>query len=76
MAECFSVMPVINVTKKNAKDLYYSWKSFRSFYSIIVMLITFAFTAMVIFWSLSGRIEFGKIGRILNLLQFDMKFVS
>lgn len=66
MAQCFSVMPVINVKAKNAKDLYFSWKSFRNFYSVTVMLITFAFTALVIFWALSGseHIEFDRIGRV------------
>lgn len=66
MAQCFSVMPVLNVKTKNAKDMYYSWKSIRNVYSIIVMLITFAFTILVTLWSFSGNLEFDNIGRIFN----------
>ncbi len=62
MAECLSVMPVMNVYAKNAKGLYYSWKSFRTIYSIVVMLITFSFTILIIHWCLSGRLYFDNIG--------------
>lgn len=67
MAQCFSVMPVMNVTTKKTENLYYTWKSFRNVYSVIVMLITFAFTILVISWSLTGDIEFDNIGSSFNL---------
>lgn len=62
MAACFAVMPVMNLNAKNPEDLYYSWKSFRNFYSIANMLLIFAFTIIVVMWSISTRLQFDNIG--------------
>ncbi|KAG4070182.1 hypothetical protein HA402_003872 [Bradysia odoriphaga] len=61
MAEIFSVMPVMNVTAKSPSDMYYSWTSFRNFYSITIMLLTFAFTVPVILVCLSHRLQFDSV---------------
>ncbi|XP_037048444.1 uncharacterized protein LOC119082852 [Bradysia coprophila] len=61
MAEIFSVMPVMNVTAKSPTDLYYSWTSIRNFYSITVMLLTFAFTVPIVMVCLSQRLQFDAV---------------
>ncbi|KAJ6635417.1 Gustatory receptor for sugar taste 64f, partial [Pseudolycoriella hygida] len=66
MAQFFSVMPVINVKTKNAEDIYFSWKSFRNFYSVAVMLIAFAFTILVTYWSLSEKLDFDRFGNVFS----------
>lgn len=75
MAECFSVMPVNNVNSENPKDIFYSWKSFRNFYSIVNMLLIFAFTIVVIMWSLSARLQFDTIGKLLPF-SFNLSPIS
>uniref|UniRef100_A0A240SYM1 Uncharacterized protein n=1 Tax=Phlebotomus papatasi TaxID=29031 RepID=A0A240SYM1_PHLPP len=66
MAQCFGVLPVIGVTSKSPSNMRFSWLSFRTIYSIVAFIATGFYTAIVVHYSLSSKIEFVKVVPVIN----------
>lgn len=64
MAQCFAVMPVNGVKGENSSQLFFSWTSFRTLYSLVMMMLTGGYAILTIWNVFSGYIEFDKIGKI------------
>lgn len=74
IAQCFGVMPVINISSKSPMDLVFTWKSFRLVFALIVMISCGFEAVSTIAWTFRTRIEFGKmvilVYYITNFLSF------
>lgn len=74
IAQCFGVMPVLNISSKNPSDLQFAWKSFRYFFAVFVALSCGLEAVSTITWTFCTRMEFGKmvilVYYITNFLSF------
>lgn len=63
MAECFAIMPVKGVTMSHPRYLSYSWTNFRTWYSLIFILIMIFDACLTMYKVLNGPITFNNIGK-------------
>jgi len=74
IAQCFGVMPLLNITSKCPSSLKFSWKSFRAVFTIFVMLSCLGESIFAVYWTFSTHVEFGKmvilVFYITNFLSF------
>lgn len=61
-------MPLHNIYAANPDQLTFTWKSFRSIYSIFITLALLFQVTCVTVWTLSKKIEFGKIVPLVMFL--------
>ena len=61
IAQCFGIMPLQNVYSDNPAKIKFTWMSFRFFYSLFISFFLFVQVVLVIAWTFSTKIEFGKI---------------
>lgn len=68
MAQCFAIMPVVGVKCDTAAEIYFSWKSYRTIYTLITFVLTTIYAALTIYTTFSVKVEFDLIGlfRIFN----------
>lgn len=66
MAQFFAIMPVKGVKLKSAKDLCFTWKSYRTIYSSIVFALICLNAVCAAFWLLNEHITFIRIGKLLR----------
>lgn len=74
IGQFFGVMPVSNVTAACPNSLRFSWKSLRVFFSIFVTASCGFVACSTIYWTLSKKLEFGKmvilVFYVTNFLSF------
>lgn len=73
LAQCFATMPVQGIKGKSAKDLHFTWKSFRTFYCFVVFGMICLNAVCAAFWLLNERITFIRIGKRLSSTDFDKR---
>lgn len=62
LAQLFALMPVIGIKGDTASDLRFSWKAFRTAYSLIVFVLTTIYAALAIFMAFRRKVEFDLVG--------------
>lgn len=73
IAQCFGVMPVRNISSRNALDLKFTWKSFRYIFAVFVTMSCALEAVSTIVWTFSTRVEFGKL---VILVYYITNFLS
>lgn len=68
IAQCFAVMPVINIKSDSAAKLRFSWKSVRAIYSTIAFIGLISYTLVTVRSTLTGSINFTRIGWYFRLI--------
>lgn len=61
MAQCFGVMPVVGVQRKNASQLEFTWISARTAYAVVMFVLTLMFTVLTIANALGNPLSFDGI---------------
>lgn len=62
MAQCFAIMPVVGIKGDTASDLHFSWKAFRTIYSLIAFVLTTVYASLAIFVAFRNKVEFDLLG--------------
>lgn len=77
-AECFAIMPVIGIRSGSASKMYFTWRSVRTIYSIIVFVLMTILAALTIVVTFRQNIEFDSIGewRIARFISLSARFES
>ncbi|XP_037940356.1 gustatory receptor 5a for trehalose-like [Teleopsis dalmanni] len=65
MSQFFALMPIKGVTAASPKQLSYSWKNYRNWYSLAYVLLTFIDLGFVLYKVLHGSITFNTIEPII-----------
>lgn len=68
MAQCFAVMPVINIKNDSVSKLRFSWKNIRTIYSTIAIICLISYTLITIRSTVNNEINLKRIGRYLYLI--------
>lgn len=63
LAQCFGVMPVVGIKSKSASCLEFQWKSFRTIYSLIAILLGLTYAGITFWITLSNDIEFVRMSK-------------
>lgn len=66
MAQCFTIMPINNVTSRTVAQLNFSWWSAKTIYCCTFNVASILFNVIVISWSFMSDISFDKIGKACN----------
>lgn len=66
LAQCFCLMPVKGIKCKNAENLSFSWRSFRTVSCLLFLVATIIDTGLTCYMVFDQPIQFNKIG--INIL--------
>lgn len=70
-------MPVKGVTAKSAKDLHFTWRSYRTIYASLVFVMISMNAVWSALWLFNDRITFIRIGKYRPLNKaFIPKFIG
>ncbi|XP_043276376.1 gustatory receptor for sugar taste 64e-like isoform X2 [Venturia canescens] len=67
LAQCFSLFPVSQVSKSDASDLRFTWRSFKIFYACITLLISITLVACSLLRILENGITASRMTRLMFL---------
>lgn len=76
VAQCFGVMPVVNISSDNPSEVKFSWKSFRSYFALFVMLSCGSEAITATIWLFKTRLEFGKMIIVVFYVTNFMSFLA
>lgn len=62
LAQCLGVMPIIGVKGRSSFKLRFTWKSFRTIYSVIALLFATSYTIFATCITLTKPITFNSVG--------------
>lgn len=66
VAQCLAMLPVIGVKSTSAYGLRFTWKSYRTVYSLTAFAFAAAYTIFTIALTLTKPVTFNSIGELLN----------
>lgn len=69
-------MPVIGITSNDIKDLRFTWKSVRMFYTLFCALILCIYSCYVAVWAFDGSLDFPRYGEIEGFITLRKIFRS
>lgn len=62
VAQCLGVLPVIGVKGNSSFGLRFTWKSFRTIYSVIAFIFAASYTIFATCTTLTGPVTFNSVG--------------
>jgi gustatory receptor len=65
VAQCFGVLPVLNISARCPLELRFTWRSFSFVYAVFVLLCSCLKTIATAAWSFQTSIKFGKLGYLV-----------
>lgn len=74
VAQCFGVLPVLNISAKCPSGLRYTWKSLRFAFAVLVMMSCGLEAAFAVAWTFRTRVEFGKMVILVFYITNFMSF--
>lgn len=73
IAQCFALLPVVGVKGPSSYVLRFTWKSFRTIYSVAAFGFALSYTIFATCQTLAHEITFKSIGMYFD---FDVKHLS
>lgn len=69
IGQIFGVMPVIGIKSPSSSGLHFKWSSWRTFYSVFVVIVLASYT-IVIIWKLFGKhVDFSSFGLLSGFIE-------
>lgn len=69
IGQIFGVMPVIGIKSRSSSRLHFKWISWRTFYSLFVVIVLATYT-LVIIWKLFGKhVDFSSFGLLSGFIE-------
>lgn len=62
LAQCLGVMPIIGIKGNSSFNLRFTWKSFRTIYSVIALLFATSYTIFATCITLTKPVTFNSVG--------------
>lgn len=62
IAQCLAILPVIGIKSSSSYGLRFTWKSFRTVYSLTAFCFAASYTVFATFITLRKKITFNSIG--------------
>lgn len=62
IGQLFGVLPTIGIKNRSLSALHFEWKSFRTFYSLIIATILSSYLILLVWKIFTIQIEFDLIG--------------
>lgn len=70
IAQCFALLPVVGIKGSSSYGLRFTWKSFRTIYSVAAFCFALSYTIFAACQTLAKEITFKSIGMYLDYSSF------